>query len=48
MIDVTSVPHLSLQRKENSDSGPLSTGGSLRFDYETIDTVYVCHSIVFV
>ena len=47
MIDVTSVPYLSLQRKENSESGPLSTGDGLRYDYETIDTVYVCHSILF-
>ena len=41
MIDITSVKHLTLPRKDDVDSGPLSTGGDFKFGYETIKAFYV-------
>ena len=41
MIDITSVKHLTLPRKDDVDSGPLSTGGDFKFGYETIKALYV-------
>ena len=41
MVDITSVKHLTLLRKDDVDSGPLSTGGDFKFGYETIKAFYV-------
>ena len=41
MVDITSVTHLTLPRKDDVDSGPLSTGGDFKFGYETIKALYV-------